>query len=159
MTIPERIIQIRTSKGLSQTAFARVLKVAPSLISKLECGKTPLTEQNIAHICLAFGINEIWLSAGDGEMCATRPSSQGPDGRELAPDEWKLLEIYDKLIPENQREVLSYATEKLELQEWRKKADGVNAPEITQKVLQETEKPEILPGPEPESDLTGKNRA
>jgi hypothetical protein len=38
--------------------------------------------------------------------------------------EQELLEIYDKLEPKIQKEMLDYAYEKLELQELRKKARG-----------------------------------
>jgi len=48
--------------------------------------------------------------------------------QKLPPDARELLEIYDKLIPETQKEVRDYANEKLELQELREKA-GQEVPE------------------------------
>jgi transcriptional regulator with XRE-family HTH domain len=73
MEISERLFELRKQEKISQTAFAKRLKVDPSLISKIESGSTRLTEQNIDHICLVFGVNDAWLRHGKGEMYAKKP--------------------------------------------------------------------------------------
>jgi hypothetical protein len=88
-------------------------------------GKSKLTESNIKLICLTFSVREDWLREGKGEMF-NPPSPEPPepviiDGRKLEADEKELLDTYDKLIPETQKDIRDYANEKLELQELREK--------------------------------------
>jgi hypothetical protein len=78
-------------------------------------------------ICIEFGVDETWLRTGMGEIFVAKPQPQTiivPDGRELSSDELELLETYDKLISETQKDVLDYVKEKLELQELRKRTSA-----------------------------------
>jgi transcriptional regulator with XRE-family HTH domain len=134
---------IRDHLSLNQTKFAQKIGVTSQLINKIESKKAKLTEANIHLICLTFGVREEWLREGKGEMFnPPLPEPPAPviiDGRKLEPDEKELLDIYDKLIPETQKEVRNYANDKLELQELREKAGGEaqkQAPEGTTRPLE-----------------------
>jgi transcriptional regulator with XRE-family HTH domain len=100
--------------------FAKKAEISQSLISNIIAGKNGPSKATVNLICRTYGVNKEWLLTGEGEMLIP------PDGRleNLAPDERELLEIYDKLIPDTQKEVRDYANEKLELQELREKAGG-----------------------------------
>jgi transcriptional regulator with XRE-family HTH domain len=129
--IKERLKKIRENAGLNQTEFSKRIKINQSTYSGIENGRESLTDRNRRLICLEFGIEETWLLTGQGSMVTPpKPSPkaiQGPDGRELSPEEQELIGIYDQLIPETQREVLKYANDRLELQELREQA-GKEAP-------------------------------
>ena len=68
MSIPERIIEIRKSKGLSQDEFGGKIGLTYSAISAIEIGKNPLKETNIRLICHVFRVREEWLRNGEGKM-------------------------------------------------------------------------------------------
>jgi transcriptional regulator with XRE-family HTH domain len=97
--------------------FAKKAEISQSLISNIIAGKNGPSKATVNLICRTYNVNKEWLLEGSGEMFIF------PDGRleKLSPDERELLEIYDKLIPETQKEVRDYANDKLELQELREK--------------------------------------
>ena len=64
----ERLKLARKALGLSQTEFAEKLGLTQPAVGFLEQGKTPITEKHIKPICAIFGINELWLTEGKGEM-------------------------------------------------------------------------------------------
>jgi len=117
--IKGRLVQVRKELRLKQGEFAEKIGLKQGTYSDIENEKEPLTARNARLICLEFGVNEDWLNDGKGPMFKTQ---------KLPPDARELLEIYDKLIPETQKEVRDYANEKLELQELREKA-GQEVPE------------------------------
>jgi transcriptional regulator with XRE-family HTH domain len=120
-----RVKEARMSQKMNQRDFAEKIGISQSMLSGIEKDREILSDRNKSLICLVFGIEETWLLTGQGPMFTppkTPPEAvQGPDGRELAPDERQLLEIYDKLIAEARREVRDYANERLELQELRER--------------------------------------
>lgn len=63
-----RIKKIRKSLGLTQKDFGAKIGMKPSSISDIETGRNNLSEQTIKLICKEYGINEIWLRTGEGEM-------------------------------------------------------------------------------------------
>lgn len=72
-TITERIMQVVNIEGGNKSEFARRINVTPAYISKL--GKDPKgmpSDRTIADICREFGVNEIWLRTGEGEMFQKR---------------------------------------------------------------------------------------
>ena len=117
--IKGRLIQVRKELRLKQGEFAEKIGLKQGTYSDIENEKETLTARNARLICLEFGINEDWLNGGKGPMFKTE---------KLPPDARELLEIYDKLIPETQKEVRDYVNEKLELQELRERA-GQEVPE------------------------------
>lgn len=69
MTIAQRVIQVVESLRMSKSEFGRRLNLTPAYISKLD--KVPDTlpsDRTIADICREFGVSEVWLRTGEGEM-------------------------------------------------------------------------------------------
>jgi transcriptional regulator with XRE-family HTH domain len=108
-TIGDRLRRLRKELKLKQGEFAHGIGLKQGSYSEIENEKEVLTQKNAEFICLKYGVNIDWLQHG----------GNGPifKSQELTSNEKELLEIYDKLIPETQKEVREYANEKLELQE------------------------------------------
>ncbi|RHK39933.1 XRE family transcriptional regulator [Anaerobutyricum hallii] len=68
MTLSERIKEVRTSSGDTQTKFAEKLSISRSAVSKIESGENTPSSQTIALICKIYNINYQWLVNGNGEM-------------------------------------------------------------------------------------------
>jgi transcriptional regulator with XRE-family HTH domain len=98
--INERLQELRKTLNLNQTEFASRLGLTSSSISRLEAGKTILTDQNINLISLTFNINEDWLRNGVGEMFSRNVSSG-----ELK----RLTDYFCQLQPETRKMILAYA--------------------------------------------------
>ncbi len=64
----ERIKQIRIKLGLSQDEFGRRLGVTRGAITNIELNKVDPKPLFVDLICREFGVNEIWLRTGEGEM-------------------------------------------------------------------------------------------
>lgn len=67
-SIGSRIKILRKSEGLTQKDFSKKLLISQSYLSGLENGNEIPTNKFIKLICLEFGIRELWLINGDGEM-------------------------------------------------------------------------------------------
>lgn len=114
----ERIKEIRTTLGLSQTEFGLRVGVKQGTVAGYENGARVPLDTVVASICREFNVNEAWLRTGDGEMF--RPTrrndeitaffgdilSSDPDFRHrfisvlarMTPDEWAILEAKIKEI-------------------------------------------------------------
>lgn len=114
----ERIKEIRTTLGLSQTEFGLRVGVKQGTVAGYENGAWVPLDTVVASICREFNVNEAWLRTGDGEMF--RPTrrndeitaffgdilSSDPDFRHrfisvlarMTPDEWAILEAKIKEI-------------------------------------------------------------
>jgi transcriptional regulator with XRE-family HTH domain len=114
----EALIEALEMKGGD---FARKAEISQSLISNIIAGKNGPSKATVNLICRTYNVNKEWLLEGKGEMLILS------DGRleKLSSDERELLEVYDKLLPETQKEVRDYVEEKLELQELREKREGI----------------------------------
>jgi transcriptional regulator with XRE-family HTH domain len=127
-TIGIRLKKIREKENLNQRDFAKRIGISQGMLSGIEKGTEKFSTRTQKIVCLEFGIEQKWLLDGQGPMfIPPKPSPEvihGPGERELTPDERELIDIYDKLIPETQKEVRDYASEKLELQELREKTGG-----------------------------------
>lgn len=77
-----RLKEIRSAFGLTQTEFAQRVHLTPQSISMIESGKRPLTDRLIYNICAEFGIDEHWLRTGDGDMYPT-PADEDAELMEL----------------------------------------------------------------------------
>lgn len=69
-TIFERIKWVRKNADLTQQAFADRLGLKQNTIATYEMGKTTPSDRTVSDICREFGVNEIWLRTGVGEMFA-----------------------------------------------------------------------------------------
>ena len=67
-----RIKQVRTSAGLNQSSFGNRIGVTAAAISRWEAGERSIPETAIISICREFGINEVWLRTGAGDMNAAK---------------------------------------------------------------------------------------
>lgn len=72
----ERIKQIRNSKEMNQTDFAKELLISRSALCKLESGENMPSAQTIGLICSKFNVDEEWLRTGQGEMYKARTQNQ-----------------------------------------------------------------------------------
>ena len=123
----DRIKQIRLEKGLTQADFGERIGVSQNYIWMLETGKRDASRRAIRDICREFGVSEIWLRTGEGEMCPadTRAEELGRSIRELFADqtdsfrtrlltallrfdpegpEWEILErIFDEVAGEQKK--------------------------------------------------------
>ena len=67
-TINERIAQVVAHSGLTKTAFAQRINISQGFVSELCSGKSKPSDRTINDICREFGVSEVWLRTGDGEM-------------------------------------------------------------------------------------------
>ena len=66
--IGERIKELRKIKKLTQTEFGKKLNVKTSTIGGWENGFRNVTDRSITDICRIYGVSELWLKNGRGEM-------------------------------------------------------------------------------------------
>ena len=107
----ERIIKVRKAAGLSQEEFARRLGVTKSTVSGYETGRREPTDQTVRSICREFGINELWLKYGEGEIKA--PAADGAIGQlisefECTNFEAEFLKSYFALTAAERMEFLKF---------------------------------------------------
>lgn len=76
-TTNQRIAMIVKQSGLNKTAFSEKINVSPSMVSLICSGKSGVSDRTIADICRVFGVNEVWLRTGEGEM--KTPVSRGEE--------------------------------------------------------------------------------
>lgn len=63
-----RIRTIRKKLRLSQEEFAGKIGLTQNTVSYLEKKGSTVKEYNIKAICIQFGVSEVWLRSGEGEM-------------------------------------------------------------------------------------------
>lgn len=68
MTIGSRIKQIRDLERKNQRDFAASIKISQPTLAMFENGQREPKEIHIEQICLKYGINDVWLRSGEGEM-------------------------------------------------------------------------------------------
>ena len=100
----ERLKQAREALALRQEDFAARIGLTQTAYSMLETGKRTISPKHIKLICAEFGISELWLTTGAGDMFLTPP------------DENELSLIYDRLMPPAKQYLLISARELLRMQ-------------------------------------------
>lgn len=68
MDINDRIKEVRTQSGLTQTAFAEKCGLGRDVISNIELHRNTVTKLYIKLVVDNFGVNEEWLVKGTGDM-------------------------------------------------------------------------------------------
>ena len=68
MTVNERIKQIRKTLKMSQVEFAKAIYISNGYIAELENNNRRVNNRIIHLISLTFGVNEMWLKNGQGDM-------------------------------------------------------------------------------------------
>lgn len=66
-TINDRIYDLIKMSGLTQAEYAKKINVSQQYISKISKNGTP-SDRTISDICREFGVDEVWLRTGVGEM-------------------------------------------------------------------------------------------
>ena len=113
-TINDRISEVVEDSGLTQTKFAERVHVVQSHISALRSGARQPTDRVIADICREFGVSELWLRTGEGEM-------HEPDVREREIEEFVGRALRD-CKPSIQRRML-FVLARLRDDQWQLLAD------------------------------------
>ncbi|WP_300628720.1 helix-turn-helix transcriptional regulator [uncultured Thomasclavelia sp.] len=75
MTQGERVKEIRKELELSMEKFGESLGVTKSAISRIENGKSMLTDRMAKLICKEFNVDYFWLTEGTGNMFMQVPDS------------------------------------------------------------------------------------
>lgn len=68
MTYNERVRALRKELGLTLQAFGDRLGVTRATVSRIENGVNNLSDQMVVSICREYGVSEVWLRDGIGEM-------------------------------------------------------------------------------------------
>ena len=63
-----RIKEVRKAAKLTQTAFGEKIGLTQNYIALIEGGQREPGDRTIRDICREFGVNEMWLRKGIGEM-------------------------------------------------------------------------------------------
>lgn len=71
-TIGERIEQVLKASGIKKIEAARRLNVSSAFITQLCKGDSGASDRTISDICREFGVDEVWLRHGEGEMFRPR---------------------------------------------------------------------------------------
>ena len=72
----ERIKELRNSLHMTQTEFAKETGKTRDSISNLELGRVSPDNTFVELVCRKFGVNEVWLRTGVGEMKLPMPLDQ-----------------------------------------------------------------------------------
>lgn len=70
--INSRIGDVVAASGLKKSKFAERLNVSQPFVSELCSGKKQPSDRTISDICRIFGVSELWLRTGQGEMFVSR---------------------------------------------------------------------------------------
>ena len=136
MTIGERIKEIRKSENLTQQVFADRLGLKRNTIGNYEVNIITPSDRTICDICREFGVNELWLRTGAGEMLkAKSPASdkimdfassiaRNDDAEfrkrfvamlaDLDPADWELLERMAEKLTQKKEEAPEKAPSEME---------------------------------------------
>lgn len=107
----ERIKAARKALGLTMEQFGARIGMGKSSVSKIEKGANSTTDQTIKSICREFGVNEMWLRTGEGEMFdQSAESSLDRLAAEYHLDERKkaVISAFLKLSTADQEAILRY---------------------------------------------------
>lgn len=120
----ERLKEIRKALGLTQKEFAARIGIKQNTIAQYEIGRNEPIDAVVSLICREYGVDEVWLRTGEGEMF--RPRTREDDiaaffgqvlgGRctdfqrrmvsvlsRLSAAEWELLERKIKELAEDEK--------------------------------------------------------
>lgn len=66
--INERIAACIDALKIKKTVFADRINVSQAFVSQLVKGVSQPSDRTISDICRVFGVSELWLRTGEGEM-------------------------------------------------------------------------------------------
>ena len=76
MTVNERIRHLRTTLQMSQSEFAKAIFISNGYIAELESANRKVNDRIIHLMSLTFGVNEMWLKQGTGNMFFATPTEK-----------------------------------------------------------------------------------
>ena len=113
LSINQRIGILRQNLHLTQKEFSGKIFISNSFQALIETGKKKVLDRHIKLIVSAFGVSEVWLRTGEGEMFE----------KDITPD-YKItetVEIFKQLNPFFQDFILSQLHKLLEYEKTIKK--------------------------------------
>lgn len=63
-----RLKELRNKLDLTQSDFAKSLRIGQSTLGMMEVGKREINDRHIKTICAIYNVSEEWLRNGTGEM-------------------------------------------------------------------------------------------
>ena len=75
-SINRRIKQLRGKLGLSQRDFSKFLSLSSGYIAGVEVNVREVNDRLIKLIVAQFGVNEVWLRLGNGDMFAEKKADE-----------------------------------------------------------------------------------
>ena len=112
-SINQRIVMLRHKLKMTQKNFAQRIYISTSFQASIEIEKKKVLDRHIKLIVSAFGVNEVWLRTGEGEMFE----------KDVTPD-YKItetVEIFKQLNPFFQDFILNQLHKLLEYEKTVKK--------------------------------------
>ena len=97
-SINKRVVRIRKILGYTQGKFAESLKLSRSFQGGIEKNHRKINDRLIKMICLTYGVSEVWLKTGMGEIFDT----------EKDPRLERIIRNFNKLDPPLQDYVFNY---------------------------------------------------
>ena len=105
MSVNRRFREARKALNLSQKDFAKAMCLSNSYIADIENDHRKANDRIIKLASMIFGISEIWLSTGEGEMFYKSPDEKIT----------RLVNIFNELPADFQDFVLTHIERLLEL--------------------------------------------
>ena len=110
--IADRIRKLIEALGIKKTTFAEKINVSQAFVTQITKGTSQPSDRTITDICKNFGVNEIWLREGVGEMFRKKSRNEeladffgdlqfGDSGfkqafvtvlARMGPEEWQMIE-------------------------------------------------------------------
>ena len=139
-----RISECMKSMNIKKTEFAARINVSQAFVSQLTSGTSRPSDRTISDICREFGINEIWLRTGSGEMFQPltrrdRIASFVGHALQDEPDSFrlKLIDALAVLTPEDWA-VLAKMAPRVE-SEWKSEKDQADAQSSQEESISEND--------------------
>lgn len=70
ITVNDRLAQLRKEHGLTQAEFGDMFGLSRPAVASIETNRATPRQKLILAVCRKYGINEVWLRTGEGEMYA-----------------------------------------------------------------------------------------
>lgn len=107
----ERIKRLRKSLDLTQQEFADRIGIKRNTIANYESGRNEPVDSVISLICREYGVNEIWLRTGNGEMFNPDPATELDALKErysLSQAECSLIDFFVNMNEKDRKTVLDF---------------------------------------------------
>ena len=111
MTQGKRVKEVRKSLNLSMEKFGECLGVTKSAISRIENGRSMLTDRMAKLICKEFNVDYFWLTEGTGNMFMQVPDSlieEVIEDYNLDKNDKYILESYLELSEDEKKTVKNF---------------------------------------------------